>query len=263
MGSLLLVAFVLLVGWAATRTPQRVTMADLTAGSLSSLQTWIIITGDLAAETQTGDQFRYALTDPTEADATLAVSSRTELPVGRTTVSGTLVGGDAPREQDFAWRGQLIADAQLAREPDPPWLAIGLFALAGFIGVAGRTSYPTFFKETPRPVAPLSGSMRAKGRREWSLDDDFLDATLTARQGEPLEVQLAGMAPLSIRLHSAHSGADAGVINTMSTSDPALIVRPPTGELTFVFANDDERDSVYAALLADVAASRVRPMRAG
>ena len=263
IGSLVFVASIVLTAWAATRSPQRVSMGDLTAGSLSSLQSWIIITGDLAADSQTGGQFRYVLTDPNEADATLAVSSGTELPVGRTTVSGTLVGGNAPRMEDFAWRGQLVADSELAREPDPPWLAIGLFALAGFIGAAGRTSYPTFFKETPRPVAPLDGTMRARARRDWSVDDEFVDATLTSRPGQPLEVQLAGVGSQTIRLHSVHSGADTGVIRTTSTSEPALVVRPSTGELLFTFATDAERDSVFASLVADVAASRSQPITSG
>jgi hypothetical protein len=229
-------------------------MADLTAGSLAPLQTWIIVTGDVRlADNQSGDQFRYVLTDPNVADATLTVTSETELPVGLSTVSGTLLGGDAPRREDFAWTGQLIADAELAREPDPPWLAIGLFTLAGFIGVASRTSYPTFFKDTPQPVGVRAASIPARARSEWSADDEWLDATITIRPGEPVAVQLPGEEPRTIRLHSAHSGADAGELRTMSTSEPALVVRPSTGELLFLFSTDAQRDAVHEALVADAA----------
>ena len=188
VGGLLVAAAIVLGAWAATRSPQRVSMADLTAGSLAPLQTWIIITGDMRAEGQVATGYRYILTDPNITDATLAVTSRTELPVGLVTVSGTLVGGNAPQHEGFAWYGQLVADPLLAREPDPPWLAIGLATFAGFIAAAGRTSYPLFFKETPTQLTARAGSLRVQARRDWPPDPDAVDATLTMRPGEPLEV---------------------------------------------------------------------------
>ena len=254
VGTLVLAAVIVLSAWAATRSPQRVSMADLTAGSLAPLQTWIIITGDVvAAESHTAGQYRYVLTDAGALDAALTITSRTELPVGRTTVSGTLLGGDAPQVEGFGWFGQMIADPELAREPDPPWLAIGLFTLAGFIGVASRTSYPTFFRETATPAGVRDRSIPARAQREWSVDNEWVDARLNIRPGAPVEVQLPGEAPRTIRLHSAHSGADTGVLRTLSTSEPALVVRPSTGQLLFLFATDEERDAVYAALIEDVA----------
>jgi hypothetical protein len=254
MGTLVLVGALALAAWAATRSPQRVSMADLTAGSLAPLQSWIIVSGDLRpVDNSAPGQFRYTLTDPNVADATLTVTSRTELPTGQTTVSGTLLGGDAPQREGFAWTGRMVADTELAREPDPPWLTIGLFALAGLVGVAARTSYPTFFKEAPTPVEVRARAIRARARREFHPDDDWVDATLTTHPGEPVVVHIVGEAPRTIRLHSAHSGADAGVLRTISTSEPALVVRLSTGELLFLFATDEERDAVYVALIADVA----------
>ncbi len=258
VGGLLLAGAIVLGAWAAERSPQRVSMSDLVAGSLAPLQTWIIVTGDVRADTQTPAGYRYILTDPGVLDATLAVTSSSELPVGRTTVSGTLLGGDAPRQPGFAWTGHLIADPLVAREPDPPWLAIGLATLAAFIAVAGRTSYPTFFKDTPQALAVRAGSIRVKARRDWPPDSEPVDATLTMRPREPLEVQVDGEAPQIVRLHSAHSSVDAGELRTLSTSEPALVVRPATGELTFSFASVAERDAVYAALVADVEASTGR-----
>ena len=263
VAGLLVAAAIVLGAWAATRSPQRVSMADLTAGSLAPLQTWIIITGDMRADSQSANGYSYVLTDPGIADATLAVSSETALPVGFVTVSGTLVGGDAPQHEGFAWRGQLISDPVLAREPDPPWLAIGLAALAAFIAAAARMSYPLFFKETPTQLTARAGSLHVQARRDWPPEADTVDATLTIRPGEPLEVTLAGEGPRIIRLHSAHSSVDAGVLRTLSTSEPALVVRPPSGELTFTFASDAERDSVYAALVADVVMSTGRPVTLG
>ncbi len=105
-----------------------------------------------------------------------------------------------------------------------------------------------FFKETPTQLTARAGSLHVQARRDWPPDPDPVDATLTIRPGEPLEVILAGEGPRIIRLHSAHSSVDTGVLRTLSTSEPALVVRPPSGELTFSFASDAERDSVYAAL---------------
>lgn len=256
IGTLVLAGALVLAAWAATRSPQRVSMADLTAGSLAPLQTWIIVSGDVRlVDSSSPGQFRYTLTDPNVADATLTVTSRTELPTGQSTVSGTLLGGNAPQREGFAWTGQLLADTELAREPDPPWLAIGLFTLGGLIGVAARTSYPTFFKEAPTLTGVRPRSIRARARREFHPDDDWVDAALTTQPSEAVVVHIAGEAPRTIRLHSAHSGADAGVLRTLSKSEPALVVRLSTGELLFLFATEEERDAVYAALIADV----VRP----
>jgi hypothetical protein len=254
IGTLVLAGALVLAAWAATRSPQRVSMADLTAGSLAPLQTWIIVSGDMRpVDNSAPGQFRYTLTDPNVPDATLAVTSRIELSAGQSTVSGTLLGGDAPQREGFAWTGQLLADTELAREPDPPWLAIGLFALAGLVGAAARTSYPTFFKETPAAAGVRWRSIRARVRREFHPDDDWVDATLMTQPGEPVVVHIPGEPPRTIRLHSAHSGADAGVLRTLSSSEPALVVRLSTGELLFLYATEEERDAVYAALIADVA----------
>jgi hypothetical protein len=46
------------------------------------------------------------------------------------------------------------------------------------------------------------------------------------------------------------------VLRTTSTSQPALVVRPSTGELLFTFATNDQRDAVFASLVADVESSR-------
>ena len=252
IGTLVVAGALVLAAWAATRSPQRVSMADLTAGSLAPLQTWIIVSGDMRpVDNSRPGQFRYTLTDPNIPDATLTVTSPTELPADQNTVSGTLLGGDAPQRDGFAWTGQLLADTELAREPDPPWLAIGLFALAGLVGVAARTSYPTFFKEAPAPAGVRQRSIHARVRREFHPDDDWVGATLATHPGEPVVVHIPGEPPRTIRLHSAHSGADAGVLRTLSSSDPALVVRLSTGELLFLFATEEQRDAVYAALIAD------------
>ena len=263
VGGLLFAAAIILVAWAAERSPQRVSMADLTAGTLAPLQTWIIVTGDMRADSESATGYRYIMSDPGVPDATLAVTSDTQLAIGHVTVSGTLVGGGAAQHEGFAWTGHLLADPLLAHEPDPPWLAIGMAALAGFVAAAGRTSYPMFFKETPTELAAGAGSLRVRARRGWPPEQDVVDATLRMRPGEPLEVALDGEGPRTIRLHSALSSVDAGELRTLSNLEPALVVRPPTGELTFSFASDAERDSVYAALVEDVVTSTGRKVTLG
>src|SRR4029453_10428373 len=113
------------------RSPQRVSMAGLYAGDLSQMQTWIIVSGDLLEEASSSSPtHQYALTDASVPDAKLIVSSEVPLAAGQTTVSGILVGGTGGAQPGFGWVGQLRADPELAREPDPPWIAIGLVAAA-------------------------------------------------------------------------------------------------------------------------------------
>ena len=145
-------------------------MADLVAGDLSHLQTWIIVSGDLRDEGSSPPRYRYAMTDAGVPDAKLIVMSEIELPVGEATVSGILVGGTSGAQRGFGWLGQLRADSELAREADPPWIAIALVVLAAFIGIGARTSYPVFVSREvahlpePRPTTLTVGVMEGTAR---------------------------------------------------------------------------------------------------
>jgi len=265
---LLLGAAVALAVWMAQRSPERVSMADLAAGSLSHMQSWVIVSGDLAASASSADgDYRYNLTDPGVPDARIVVYSSVELPEGPGTVSGTLLGGSSPRQPGFGWVGQLRADAFLAREPDPPWIAIGLAALALVIGAGHRTSYPMFFGQPPREMKATPLSMDVAVRRDWPFDQHVVPASLAWQPGAPVGLNFGDGRPVSLRLHSAHSGVDAGELRTLRNSQPALIVRPAMGDMALTFKATDQRDAVYAALMADVARPevhrRVQPASSG
>jgi hypothetical protein len=150
----------------------------------------------------------------------------------------------------------LLADAVLASEPDPPWLAIGLAGLAAFIVLGARTSYPLFFWDPPLPPSSAPDKLEVGVMLGWPPStDEVTPGTLSIRPGEPVVLQVPREPAQQLRLHSAHSSADVGELRGLGESVPALVVRPATGELTFSFASASDRDAAYAALLADLQSS--------
>lgn len=236
--------------WGSQRTPQQIGMAGLVAGDLSHLQTWIIVTGDVREEAATSAGHQYAMTDPAVPDAKLIITSETPLPLGETTVSGTLVGGTGGAHEGFAWLGQLRADPVLAREPDPPWIAITLLGVAVFMGLGARTSYPVFFAQhvplipDPRPLV-LPVGIVPDGPRS---SPQTIKGELAVKPGEAAELRLPGQEPQVLRLHSAHSSVAIGELRQVSRSDPALVVRPASGDLTLTFASVDDRNAAYSVI---------------
>ena len=257
---LLLAALIAMGAWLSQRSPQRVTMADLVSGNLSSLQSWIIVSGDLQqAATASGNGLRYNLTDPQVPNATLTVFSIAPLATGPTTVSGTLVGGRQAATLGFAWVGQMRADSTLAQEPGPPWLAGSLAGLAALWVIAGRTPYPVFFGSgSPTAVAlsakPRSLNVRVRAERELS-DGQVVDGVLRLNVDGPVELRTPDFGSQELRLHSARTSLEVGELRSLNASQPALIVRPSTGELTISFADAEDRDAAVAALVADAEGS--------
>jgi hypothetical protein len=261
IGGLLAVGFVALSVSMAQRTPQRVTLPQLNAGELAPMQTWIIVSGDVKAEFSGTDTRRYKLTDPSVPDATLIVTSDHDLAVGHTTVSGTLVGGNSKAAEGFGWIGQLRADRVLAREPDPPWLAIGLAALALFVYAASRSSYPRFFGiphvgTRTAPSAPLPVGVR----RSWPpVDEPSTPATLSAALGAPVELRSRAEPDAErLQIHSANSSYEVGTLEWMRRSEPVLALHPARGDIVLSFNSAAERDSAVAGLLADAGHERLR-----
>ena len=254
---LFVAAFISLGVWLSQRSPQRVTMADLVAGNLSSLQSWIIVTGDLQqAATASENGLRYNLTDPEVPNATLTVFSTAPLATGLTTVSGTLIGGRQAATLGYAWVGQMRADSMLAEEPGPPWLAGSLAGLAALWVIAGRTPYPVFFGSRSTTAAaresakPRSLNVRVRAERELS-DAQVVDGVLRLNAEGPVELRTPDFGNQQLRLHSAKTSLEVGELRSLKASQPALIVRPSTGELTISFANAADRDAAVAALVAD------------
>lgn len=252
IAGLILAAVVVLGVGMAQRSPQRMTIPDLFAGNLAPMQSWIIVTGDLRAQPVSNNGYRYVMTDPAVPDATLIVQSGVELPVGQTTVSGTLIGGTSKGLAGFAWVGQLQADTVLAKEPGVPWTAIGLAAAALFVLVGGRTFYPMFFRQTPRSLEPDTKTLPVSIRRDWPPSASEVEpGSLVLQRGGPAELRVR-VEIQQLRLHSAHSSIDVGELRGLRDSEPVLVVRPSTGELTISFASADDRDAAYASLVAEV-----------
>ena len=254
---LFLAALLALGAWLSQRSPQRVTMADLVAGNLSSLQSWIIVSGDLQpAAAASGNGLRYNLTDPQVPDATLTVFSNAPLATGPTTVSGTLVGGRQAASPGFAWVGQMRADPSVAQEPGPPWLAGSLAGLAALVVIAGRTPYPVFFGDGPvlpaTVASPKPRSLKVRVRAERELSDgQAVDGVLRLNGEGAVELRTPDFGRQQLRLHSARTSLEVGELRSLNMSQPALVVRPSTGELTISFTATDERDAAVAALVAD------------
>jgi hypothetical protein len=250
---LLAASFVAFVMWGAERSPQRITLAQLEAGQLSSMQSWIIISGELSqAPSQTAD-FRYWLVDPAAPNASMIVVSEFELPVGWTTLSGTYVGTRETAPAGYRWIGYMRAEPVLAPEQPSPWIAILLAAAGLLVGFAGRFSYPTFFDEKPRSAAPRTATLRVgiRGATEAPAGC-VVPGTLRLHPGAWVMLQLQGAAEQPLRLHSAHTSVDVGELRRLLGSDPALRVKQAKGDIDIIFASPDERDAAFAALTADV-----------
>jgi hypothetical protein len=249
-------AVLVFASFLAQRSPQRVTMADLAQGNVSSLQSWIIVSGELAQTSAgTGTGFRYNLTDPRVPDAVLIVFSPGQLSEGPTTISGNLVGGRSPAQAGFGWVGQLRADAVVAQEPDPPWLAAGLAGLGALVIVASRSAYPVFIGETwsvPAHSARIGRAIQVLARTdEAGAHGGLVPATLVTSENRPAELTMPGIGAIRVRLHSARTGIEVGHMRSLRRSRPAIVVRPTIGEVCICFSSTGERDAAVAALVAD------------
>lgn len=253
-------AVVLLVAWASEKTPQRISLADLAAGRLSPMQDWIIVSGDLREESSLDPGVHlYRLTDPTVPDVSLLVRSEAPLAVGRTTVSGDLEGGREGIGVTRPWVGSVRADDTLAQEIPPPWVPIGLLLGALLLWVARRTSYPAFFRDTPRSTRGSHESVTVHLQRgPTAALGAFSPARIVLADGPGPTVALeaAGSPPVPLRLHSEHTGAVAGELRALGWARPVIRVRQPSGDLTIAFESEAERDAVFAALHDD-ARSRI------
>ena len=256
----LVLAVLLLALWAVEVSPQRISLADLSAGKLGQFQSWIIVTGDLAdAPGSTGSLHVYRLTDPVAPNAYLVVRSPVAQSLGRTTVSGHIEGGREPVPPGYAWSARLNADRALAAELPPPWVAMALGAIALLIAVARRTRYPLFAGERPTGDFPATSALRVTVRSETGeLGRSARPATLSFAGGEPgaADLAIAGARSVPVRLHSAFTYVDVGVSYRLGVSEPALRVWSEGDDLTLAFASRRERDSAFAALGAEAQRQR-------
>jgi len=248
---LLVTALVVLGFWMAQRTPQRVSLNDLRNGVLSPLQRWIIVEGDIESQGKPASDYLYKMTDPNVPETQLTIFSTGELPVGHITVSGNLIGGTSKAAPGFAWVGQLRADSEVAREPEVPWLAIGLALTGLFLVVAVRTTYPVFFAN-PMPQTGGRNLTMKVGVRPERLPGEAVDlpGELSVQPGSSVNLAIAGAESPPLRLHSAQSSLEAGALSRVSSSEPALALHMATGDVILTFASDDDRDAAFGALAA-------------
>jgi hypothetical protein len=217
------------------------------------MQTWIIVTGDLAPGTaRSAATYSYLMTDPAVPNARMNVYSDAQLSLGRQTVSGSFGGPREPQPVGYQWVGTMHADPVTAPELGPPWIAIALTAGAAFIVLAARTSYPAFFAQVPGPAQPLPSTIAVAVRRGVLRSDSAVDrGELIVLEGEPVTLR-AGGAEQMLRLHSAYSGIEVGELRHVGKSEPSLRIRLAQEELTLTFESDADRDAAVAALRADV-----------
>jgi hypothetical protein len=249
----LLVAGAILLGllWMAEASPQRITLRQLAAGELSHMQSWVIVDGELKEEPgSTPAAYRYRLTDPATPNTRLDVRSEVPWPLGRTTVSGRVVGGRDGVPEGYEWSAILRADPQLANELPPPWAAFAMAALALAILAARRTTYPMFVTEQPSDVPPSRHAVRvvAHGDRGASQRPDRAGILDLDTHTALAELRIMGERPVDVRLHSAFTSIDVGVRHGLGWSEPGLRVRAADDDLILGFENRRERDGAFATL---------------
>lgn len=250
---LLLGALVSFTVWAAQRSPQRTSLSELAAGALSPMQSWIIVSGDVRLRQHAGAGYLYLLTDPAAPNASLTISSEAEMREGETTVSGTLLGGDARAQDGFAWLGNLRADPVLASEQSPPWIVIALAFVAVLLGLLAWTTYPVFSTEEPRPSAARPRRLAVGVRHDWPPTGASTPGTLELEPGLPPQLRLRGGETRLLRVHSAKSSFEVARLQWLSGSEPLVVIRAAGGDVTLDFASSADRDGAYAALVASAA----------
>jgi hypothetical protein len=257
---LLLAAAVLTMLWAAEVSPQRISLADLAAGRLGQLQSWVIVSGDLAEEPGSSAALhQYRLTHPAAPNAYLVVRSAAVQPLGRTTISGHIRGGREGVPPGYAWSAPLDADPVLASELPPPWTAIALGALAILVFLARRSRYPLFSAQRPTEQLAATSALRVTVLGETgAFAHDGAAATLSFASAEPGTANLSvpGLRIVPVRLHSAFTSVDVGVAHRLSGSEPALRLRSENDDLLVAFGSARERDSAFAALSAEAQGQR-------
>jgi hypothetical protein len=249
---LLVLAFLAFVVWGLERAPQRVAMADLAAGALSPMQSWIIVSGDLVAQESRISTYGYLMTDAAVANASMTIFSDVELPLGPATVSGMFLGPREPVPPGHRWIGQMRADAIQVTYRSPPWVAIALGITALTVAAASRVPYPMFFARSPRNAAPRAMEVPVAVRRGQLTQAQVpVQCRLRVDPGASVTLHPADGPAQQLRLHSAHTGYDVGELQYLSSAAPAMQVRQSTDELTITFATSADRDATAAALVAD------------
>jgi hypothetical protein len=249
--ALLVLAAIAFIVWGLERAPQRLTLAQLANGELSPMQSWIIVSGELRNESSQPPRYLYRLTDPQAPNASMIVEATFELAPGWQTISGQYTGTRFGVPPGFNWVGYMEAEPIMAQEQPPPWIAMGLFGFALLIVVASRTTYPTFFRESPGRNERAASTLPVRVHESWPAPGEAVSGTLLFPPDGPVQLRSRDGEAVELRLHSPHTSADVGELRSLNSSEPALLLRRSTGELMLGFASRADRDASFTAVVAD------------
>jgi hypothetical protein len=127
-----------------------------------------------------------------------------------------------------------------------------------------RLSYVAFSFAIDRlrrlPIADFIAQVEvvAHGVRDVSGDRD-VEGTLHLQAGVATgELRLGELDPVPVRLHSAFTNLDVGVLRGLWSSEPALRVLAAGDKLAIGFRSRQDRDAAFAALFAGAQPRRTR-----
>ena len=246
--------------FAFTRVPTEVTFADLKAGFLPPMTSWLRLEGELRpvpddVQPASGDvPYVYTLSDPTNDRLAVSVESDAPLETGHTQVTGEVSGaGSVPGTV-----ATITADVPAEPIRHDPWLLFALPAMLAIPVVVGlRTGYPVVRGDPPSPYR--AGPLRL---------DESLAARWSGRIGSDSAPREA-MRPCTITVTAdvdvcQVSVADASTARTVATRraspkrrlrvcwtdgcKPSLEIHAPAADLLLTFDKVIDRERFAATL---------------
>ena len=246
--------------FALTRVPTEVTFADLKAGFLPPMTSWLRLEGELRpvpedVQPASGDvPYVYTLSDPTNDQLAVSVESDAPLETGHTQVTGQVSGaGSVPGTV-----ATITADVPTEPIRHDPWLLLALPAILAIPVVVGlRTGYPVVRGDPPAPYR--AGPLRL---------DESLAARWSGRIGSESAPRDA-MRPCTITVTTDVDVcqvivADAATARTIATRraspkrrlrvcwtdgcKPALEIHAPAADLLLTFHEVIDRERFAATL---------------
>ena len=249
-----------MIVFAFTRQPTEVTFADLKAGLLPPMTSWLRLEGELRpvpddVQPASGDvAYVYTLSDPTNDRLAVSVELDAPLETGHTQVTGQVSGaGSVPGTV-----ATITADVPTEPIRHDPWLLLALPAILAIPVVVGlRTGYPVVRGDPPAPYR--AGPLRP---------DESLAARWSGRIGSELAPREA-MRPCTITVTTDVDVcqvivADAATTRTVATRraspkrrlrvcwtdgcKPALEIHAPAADLLLTLDNVIDRERLAATL---------------
>ena len=255
-GSLIPVVIV----FALTRQPTEVTFADLKAGLLPPMTSWLRLEGELRpvpddVQPASGDAaYVYTLNDPTNDRLAVSVESDAPLETGHVQVTGQVSGaGSVPGTVST-----IHADVPTEPTRHDPWLLFALPAILAIPIVVGlRTGYPVVRGDPPAPyrIAPFrpdeSVAARWSGRigSESAPRDAMRPCTITVTTDvDVCQVKVADAA--SARTVATRRASPKRRLRICWTDGckPALEIHAPAADLLLTLNDVRDRERLATTL---------------